>query len=113
MNYVESFFTENRLTSHIEREHQPSEFKPNNKNNVFNNNILPETQKQDNNSSIPYEIYGNVIIGPSNVGKTYCMLKMLEKIGNKRPINIKTRSPNQYPNFKTKVEIKPIDKYKG
>ena len=41
------------------------------------------------------------------------MLKVLEKIGNKRPIHIKTRSPNQYPNYKTKTEIKPINKYKG
>ena len=38
---------------------------------------------------------------------------MLEKIGNKRPIHIITRSPNQYPNFKTSNEIKPINKYKG
>ena len=41
------------------------------------------------------------------------MLKVLEKIGNKRPINIITRSPNQYPNYKTSTEIKPINKYKG
>ena len=41
------------------------------------------------------------------------MLKVLEKIGNKRPINIITRSPNQYPNYKTSVDIKPINKYKG
>ena len=41
------------------------------------------------------------------------MLKVLEKIGNKRPIHIITRSPNQYPNYKTSTEIKPINKYKG
>ena len=41
------------------------------------------------------------------------MLKVLEKIGNKRPIHIITRSPNQYPNFKTSNEIKPMNKYKG
>ena len=41
------------------------------------------------------------------------MLKILEKIGNKRPIHIITRSPNQYPNYKTSNEIKPINKYKG
>ena len=41
------------------------------------------------------------------------MLKILKKIGNKRPILIKTRSPNQYPNYKTSSEIKPINKYKG
>ena len=60
-----------------------------------------------------YENHCHVVIGPSNVGKTYYMLKILEKIGNKRPIHIKTRSPNQYPNYKTSIEIKPINKYKG
>ena len=55
----------------------------------------------------------NVVIGPRNVGKTYYMLKILEKIGNKRPIHIITRSPNQYPNYKTSTEIKTINKYKG
>ena len=37
---------------------------------------------------------------------------MLEKKGNKRTILIITRSPNQYPNYKTSNEIKPINKYK-
>ena len=60
-----------------------------------------------------YENHRHVIIGPSNVGKTFCMLKVLEKISNKRPIHIITRSPNQYPNYKTSNEIKPIIKYKG
>ena len=32
------------------------------------------------------------------------MLKVLEKIGTKRPIHIITRSPNQYPNYKTSTE---------
>ena len=41
------------------------------------------------------------------------MLKVLEKIGNKRPIHIITRSSNQYPNYKTSTEIKPMNKYKG
>ena len=41
------------------------------------------------------------------------MLKILEKIGNKRPIHIITRSPNQYPNYKTSTDIKPKNKYKG
>ena len=41
------------------------------------------------------------------------MLKILEKIGNKRPIHIITRSPNHNPNYKTTSEIKPINKYKG
>ena len=59
-----------------------------------------------------FENHRHVIIGPSNVGKTYYMLKVLEKIGNKRPIHIITRSPNQYLNYKTSTEIKPINKYK-
>ena len=53
------------------------------------------------------------MFGPSNVGKTFYMLKVLKKTGNKRPVHIITRSPNQYPNYKTSNEIKPISKYKG
>ena len=41
------------------------------------------------------------------------MLKILEKICNKRPIYIIFRSPNQNPNYKTSTVIKPINKYKG
>ena len=41
------------------------------------------------------------------------MLKNLEKISNKRPIHNITRSPIQYPNYKTTNEIKPIDENKG
>ena len=41
------------------------------------------------------------------------MPKVLEKIGNKRPIHIITRSPNHYPNYRTSTEIKQINKYKG
>ena len=72
----------------------------------------PNIENVNNNLST-YENRANVIIGPRNVGKTYYMLKVLEKIGNKRPIHIITRSPNQYPNHKTSTEIKPINKYKG
>ena len=90
------------------------------KNNI---NILPQNknntsyQQPDfenvNNKVSEFEHHRHVIIGPSNVGKTFYMLKKLEKIGNKRPIHIITRSPNQYPNYKTSTEIKPINKYKG
>ena len=66
-----------------------------------------------NNKVSTYENHRHVIIGPSNVGKTFYMLKVLEKIGDQRPIHIITRSPNQYPNYKTCNEIKPIKKYKG
>ena len=41
------------------------------------------------------------------------MLKILEKTGEKPPIHIITRSPDQYPNHKTSNEIIPIDKYRG
>ena len=40
------------------------------------------------------------------------MIEVLEKSGNKTPIHIITRSPNQYLNYKTNTEIKPINKYK-
>ena len=83
--------------------------------NINNKNILPEKQKHNNN--IPnvstYENHSHVIIGPTNVGKTYYMLKILDKIGNKRPIHIISRSPNQYLNYKTSTDIKPINKYTG
>ena len=56
--------------------------------NVDNNN------NKDNNPNLSsYENRANVVIGPRDVGKTYYMLKVLEKIGNKRPIHIITRSP--------------------
>ena len=58
-------------------------------NNVNNENIIVSK----------YENHRHVVIGASNVGKTYYMLKVLEKIGSKRPIHIITRSPNQYPNY--------------
>ena len=38
---------------------------------------------------------------------------MLDEIGNQGPIHIITRSPNQYPNFKTSNKNEPINKYKG
>ena len=73
-----------------------------------------ENVNNNNNDIVSsYENRAKVIIGGRGVGKTYYMLKVLEKIGNKRPILIITRSPNQYPNYKTSNEIKPINKYKG
>ena len=90
-----------------------------NENRRKNNDTLPpnieNVNNNNNNDDIvsTYENHRHVVIGPSNVGKTYYMLKVLEKIGDKRPIQIITRSPNQYPNYKTSNEIKPINKYKG
>ena len=89
-----SFSQKKWLTNHIEREHQSD-------------------VNSDNNTNVEtYDNHAYVVIGPRNVGKTFYMLKMLEKIGDKRPIHIITRSPNQYPNYKTSNEIKPINKYK-
>ena len=92
-----------------------------NKNGRKNNHytsIQNQQPKNDNNhitnnaSVSAYEHHAYVVIGPRNVGKTYYMLKIIEKAGNKRPIHIITRSPSQYPNYKTNNEIKPINKYK-
>ena len=71
-------------------------------------NTLPPNKKKenvdnnkDNNPNLStYENHRHVVIGPSNLGKTFYMLKVLENIGNKRPIHIITQSPNQYPNYK-------------
>ena len=46
------------------------------------------------------------------LAKPFTCSKDLKK-GDKRPIHIITRSPNQYPNYKTNNEIKSIDKHKG
>ena len=100
------FFSKKWLTNHIEREHQAE---VNNDNGI----VLPENRDNDNNTCVgSYDNHAYVVIGPRNVGKTYYMLKILEKIGNKRPIHIITRSPNQYPNYKTSNEIKSINRYK-
>ena len=90
----------------------------NNNNTITENEInttpqQPKIDKINNNNVSRYENCANVIIGPRNVGKTNYILKVLDKLDNKRPISITTRSPNQYPNSKTKNEIKPINKYKG
>ena len=39
--------------------------------------------------------------------------KYLNIKGNKGPIHTITRPPNQYPNYKTSIDIKPMDDYKG
>ena len=78
--------------------------------NVNKKNIIPEKQKNDNNiGNSAYDCLSHIIVGPRNVGKTYYMLTVLEKVGKKRPVHIITRSPNQYSVYKTSNEIKPID----
>ena len=88
---------------------------PNNLKTTPNKTVknIENVDKNNNDIVSTYENHRHVVIGPSNVGKTFYMLKVLEKIDNKRPIHIITRSPNQYPNYKTSNEIKPIHKYKG
>ena len=54
----------------------------------------PIIDKINNNNVSTYENRANVVIGPRNVGKTYYMLKVVEKVGDKRPIHIITHSPN-------------------
>ena len=81
--------------------------------NTITENEQPKIDKISNNNVSTFENHACVNIGPRNVGKFYYILEILEKIGNKRPIHIITRSPNQYPNFKTSNETKPINKYKG
>ena len=67
--------------------------------NTITENEQPKIDKINNNNVSTFENHACVVIGPQNVGETYYILKILEKIGNKRPIHIITRSPNQYPNL--------------
>ena len=100
--------------SHNENRRKNNNTLPPNIENVNNKKKLKINSNNNNNDIVStYENHRHVVIGPSNVGKTYYMLKVLEKIDNQRPIQIITRSPNQYPNYKTSNEIKPINKYKG
>ena len=64
----------------------------------MNNIEKQKIDKINNNNVSTFENCANVVSGPRNNGKTYYFLIVLEKLGNKRPINIITRSPNQYPN---------------
>ena len=61
------------------------------KNNINTIPQQPKINKVINNNVSNFENRAFVVIGPRNVGKTYYMLKVLEKIGNKRPIHIITR----------------------
>ena len=89
-----------------------------NENRRKNNNTLPPNIENVNNNNnnnnddfvSKFENHRHVIIGPSNVGITFYMLKVLEKVGGKKPIHIITQSSNQYPNYKTSTEIKPTNK---
>ena len=105
-----SWYNQNRKKDNnnavIQNENFSSIHKP--KRETVNNNKIVY-----NPSVSTFENHAYDFVGLRNVGKTYCMLKILEETGNQRPIHIITRSPNQYPNYKTNNEIKPINKYKG
>ena len=109
----QDFYEENRTSFKI----CYNKKKRKNNDSTLNQNQQPKIDKvnedNDNNPSLSAnENYRHVFIDLLNVGKTYYMLKKIEKIGNKRRIHIITRSPNQYPNFKTSIDIKPKEKYK-
>ena len=80
-------------------------FKPsyNGKERNFNI-IVPEEA-----SYTAFETHHHIFIGPSNIGKSYYMLKILGTKNNKRPINMKNRSLNQFSNYKSRNEFKPTD----
>ena len=102
------------LTCHNEREHQSSESKASENINNTNKIFLPEKRNNVDNPNVSrYENHAYVVTGPRSVAKTYYMFKMLEKKGNKRPVQIIIRSPKQYPNYETSNEIKQKSKYKG
>ena len=105
-NICKNCYNINRKTYNFTKEKKPQI--DNNDNKI----ILPEKHNKTPNV-LTYENHRHVVIGPSNVGKTFYMLKVLEKIGDQRPIHIITRSPNQYPNYKISTDNKSINKYKG
>ena len=76
-------------------------------------NKIDNVNNTNNDIVSKFENHRHVIIGPSNVGKNLLHAQNTRKIGKKRPVHIITRSPNQYPNYKTSTDIKPINKYKG
>ena len=71
---------------------------PNKSNTSYQQPNIENVNNSNNGIVSTYENRANVVIGPRNVGKKFYMLKVLEKIGNQRPIHIITISPNQYPN---------------
>ena len=87
----------------------------NNNNTITENEIVttPQQPKINNNNVSTHENHAYVVIGLRNVGKTYYMLKIPKKIGNRRPIHEITRWPNQYQNYNLSTEIKPINRYGG
>ena len=96
------------MTNHIQREHHPWEFEL----KVIEKPTIFANDKNINSKISTYENHRHVIIGPSHSGKTFYMLKILKKISKEKSIHLLNQSPNQYPNYKLSIEIKPIDKSK-
>ena len=88
--------------------------KSNNNNTLIQNQqtkIDKNNNKDDNSSVSAYENHRHVFVGPTSVGKAFYKLTIFEEIGIKKLSRVLTRASNQYPNYQTSNEIKPIDKY--
>ena len=101
-NICRNFYKKNR-----------KKYNSNEKKRKFDNSVNKIKIDNGNIFVSKFENHAYVVIGPRNVGKIFYMVRVLEKIGNKTLIHKITRSPNQYPNYKTSTEIKPINKNKG
>ena len=54
-----------------------------------NNNIVPKKRNTDNEASVSLlENHRSVMIGTTNSGKTYCLLKILEEVYKNRHIHM-------------------------
>ena len=99
-SYVERLLQKKWLTTHIKREHQSTESKP---------NVFEEPTILANNNR-------TLLIGPNFSGKRYLMLKSLSRIP-RREIYIITKSPpEQFSNSQIKItefseEIKHLSEY--
>ena len=82
-----SCYNKNRRKNNNNTSHQ----QPNIENGNNKKKLKIINNKDNNPNFLTYENHRHVVIGPSNVGKTFYMLKILEKIDNKRPIHIITR----------------------
>ena len=93
---MESFFTKKCLSLQIERGHQSSE---------SDSNVLEKTTISAHNNK-------TLIVGPSNDGRNYYILKKIEKISTKGPIQLITTYLSQYPTYKKDAEIESTDKHR-
>ena len=97
-------FTKKRLTTHIEREH------PLNKSNsvVLEKLNIDIVNNNGNN--------GTLLVAPSFSGKSYLMLKILSRIGDRYIYKTTKSPPEQHSKTKIKIketgeEIKPLNEY--